>query len=70
MVETEAKRDKELGLIGNLVYHDVPISNDEAENAITSQWGEIPELKVDGTIGHLHHHEIMECMDMVEFERG
>lgn len=26
MDETEKKRDKELGLIGNLVYHDVPIA--------------------------------------------
>jgi seryl-tRNA synthetase len=29
------------------------------------------ELTVDGkTLGHLHHHEIMQCLDMVEFERG
>jgi hypothetical protein len=36
-----------------------------------STWGDIPELKVDGkTLGHLHHHEIMQLLDMVEFERG
>lgn len=49
----------------------MPISKDEANNAIVSQWGEIPDLKVDGkTLGHLHHHEIMQCLDIVEFERG
>lgn len=64
-------RNQKLNLIGNIVYQDVPISKDENDNAIFSKWGEIPELKVDGkTLGHLHHHEIMQCLDMVEFERG
>ena len=50
---------------------DVPISKDEANNAVVSQWGEIPDLQIDGrTLGHLHHHEIMALADMVEFERG
>lgn len=64
-------RAQKLNLIGNLVYSDVPVSKDEALNQVVSQWGDIPELKVDGkTLGHLHHHEIMQCLDMVEFERG
>jgi seryl-tRNA synthetase len=64
-------RNQKLNLIGNLVFSDVPISKNEDDNAVTSTWGTIPELKVDGkTLGHLHHHEIMECLDMVEFERG
>ena len=34
-------------------------------------WGKPSELKVDGkTLGKLHHHEIMECLDICEFERG
>lgn len=52
---TEKKRDEvsnlrntKLNLIGNIVYHDVPISKDEANNVVSSQWGEIPDLKVDG----------------------
>lgn len=58
--EISLLRNKKLGLIGNTVYHDVPISKDEALNEVVSQWGEIPDLKVDGrTLGHLHHHEIM-----------
>src|SRR5690242_18222505 len=64
-------RDKKLNLIGNIVYHDVVFSKDEALNKTVSEWGEIPDLKVDGkSLGHLHHHEIMQCLDMVEFERG
>jgi len=69
--EVEAERTKKLNTIGNLVHTDVPISKDEANNLVVNKWGEIPELKVDGkTLGHLHHHEIMQCLDMVEFERG
>lgn len=64
-------RNQKLNLIGNLVYSDVPISKDEELNKVVSTWGEIPDFKVDGkTLGHLHHHEIMQCLDMVEFERG
>jgi seryl-tRNA synthetase len=69
--EVETERTKKLNTIGNLVWSDVPISKDEANNAVVAKWGEIPDLKVDGkTLGHLHHHEIMQCLDMVEFERG
>ena len=64
-------RDKKLNGIGNIVWGDVPISKDEVDNAVVATWGEIPALKVDGkTLGHLHHHEIMQILDFVEFERG
>ena len=63
--------NKKMHLIGNIVYHDVPVSKDEANNAIVATYGKPSELKVDGkTLGHLHHHEIMECLDICEFERG
>jgi len=69
--ELTVLRNKKLNLVGNLVYSDVPISKNEDDNAVVSTWGTVPELTVDGkTLGHLHHHEIMECLDMVEFERG
>ena len=69
--EVEAERTKKLGTIGNIVHSDVPISKDEANNEVVSQWGEIPDIKVDGkNLGSLHHHEIMQCLDMCEFERG
>ncbi len=69
--EVDQERTKKLNSIGNLVWEDVPISKDEANNKVVAKWGEVPELKVDGkTLGHLHHHEVMQCLDMVEFERG
>ncbi len=69
--EISALREQKLNTIGNIVFHDVPISKDEAENGIYATWGQVPELQVDGkTLGHLHHHEVMQCLDMVEFERG
>lgn len=62
---------KKVGSIGNIVHHDVPIGKDEKKNVQVSSWGEIPSLEVDGkSLGHLHHHEIMQCLDIVEFERG
>jgi seryl-tRNA synthetase len=69
--ETFKELNAKLNTIGNIVYQDVPISKDEENNAVVSTWGTIPELKVDGkTLGKLHHHEIMECLDICEFERG
>jgi len=63
--------DKKLKSIGNIVQADVPISKDEKENQVVRTWGNIPDLKVDGnTLGKLHHHEIMQCLNICEFDRG
>ena len=63
--------DKKVKTIGNIVYHDVPFGKDEKKNELVSNWGNVPTIDVDGkTLGHLHHHEVMACLDMVEFERG
>ena len=71
LVETENKLSAKLNIIGNVIAADVPISNDEADNKVTSTWGKPSDLVVDGkTLGHLHHHEIMQCLDIVELERG
>lgn len=72
LLEVETDRTKKLNTIGNLVADGVPLSKDEdADNAVVNTWGTIPELKVDGkTLGHLHHHEIMQILDFCEFERG
>ena len=44
----EAKTQHELqakvNLIGNPIYQDVPISNNEDDNAIVATWGTVPEL--------------------------
>lgn len=72
LIEVEKVRTKKLGTIGNIVADDVPVSKDEEkDNGILSTWGTIPEMMVDGkTLGHLHHHEIMQVLDFCEFERG
>lgn len=42
--------------IGNILHESVPVSKDEADNKIVSEWGKISELKIDGkTPGKLHH---------------
>jgi len=71
-VDLVKQRDSKLNLIGNIVKSDlVPIFKDEDKNEVKTTWGEIPELEVDGkTLGKLHHHQIMDLLDMVEFERG
>ena len=69
--EAEIALNKKLNLIGNIVYADVPISKDEAENAVYSKWGVPSTLEVDGkSLGHLHHHEIMQVLDVVDLDRG
>jgi seryl-tRNA synthetase len=71
MVENETLIHKKVGIIGNVIAPDVPISKDEADNAIVRTWGTPSTLEVDGiTLGQLHHHEIMQCLDMVELARG
>lgn len=56
--------------VGNLVHDTVPISQDEKDSVVVSQWGEIPDLKIDGTYGHCHHHEILAMIDGYDPKRG
>lgn len=70
-IDLEAERDKKRNLIGNIIGPKVPIFKEEDNNKVMTTWGEKTTNTVDGkTLGHLHHHQIMECLDMVEFERG
>ena len=67
----EEKLNQTVSLIGNIVPTDVPISKNEDDNKVVSTWGQPTTLEVTGEkLGQLHHHEIMQCLDMVEFERG
>jgi len=71
VTETEASIDQLYGSIGNIVGPDVPISKDEKDNVVVSKWGEPRMIEIDGiTPGKLHHHEIMQILDIVDFERG
>lgn len=67
----QTERNKKLNLIGNILGDQVPLFKDEEHNEVVEKWGDIPDMKIDGkTLGHLHHHEIMGLLDIVEFERG
>ena len=50
----------------------VIISKDEANNKVERTWGTPnKDLVVDGeTLGKLHHHEIMQCLDILEMQAG
>lgn len=64
--------ERELYKIGNIVGPDVVVSKDEAHNKVVATWGEPnKEIVVNGEeLGKLHHHEIMQCLDILEMERG
>lgn len=74
MKEEEAKThltmQAKLNEIGNIVHGSVLGEKNEDLNPIESTWGDIPELKVDGTLGHMNHHHIMKAMGMYDPERG
>ena len=67
-----AQTEQLLGKIGNIVDSSVPVSKDEANNAVVRTWGEPrKDIVPDGSkLGKLHHHEIMKCLDIIEMERG
>ena len=48
---------------------DVVISKDEANNEVVRTWGKPSDLEVTGEeVGKLHHHEIMQCLDILEMK--
>ncbi|CAE7744873.1 serS, partial [Symbiodinium pilosum] len=71
--ETQAKRDKLLGAIGNLVHDSVPVSQDEdKDNKVVATWG-IPrsfEGKTYQANGFRPHFELLEMIGAVEFDAG
>lgn len=65
------QRNKKLNLIGNILGDNVPRFKDEDHNEVVRTWGEKSAIEVDGkTLGKLHHHEVMNLLDIVEIERG
>jgi seryl-tRNA synthetase len=69
--DLEKQRDSKLNLIGNILGPDVPRFKDEDNNEVKTKWGEPSDIEVDGqTLGKLHHHEIMDLLDMVDLKRG
>lgn len=78
ITEQEVKKEllekqlaKELNKIGNIVSKAVPVSKTEDDNKVIRTWGVPSDLKVTGEeLGKLHHHEVMQCLDIVEMDRG
>ena len=69
--DIEAQTAEILGKIGNIVASDVVISQDEANNQVVRTWGTPSTIVADGSaLGKLRHHEIMQCLGIVEMERG
>lgn len=68
--ELQAHLKKKLWSVGNLVCPTVPVSQDEEHNKVVRTWGEVPDLKIDGTPGHMHHHEILAAIDGFDQPRG
>jgi len=56
MRKAEEPLNTKIKLIGNIVHESVPVSNDEANNAILKTWGEPKKLEINDTPGHAHHH--------------
>ncbi|KAJ1606015.1 seryl-tRNA synthetase [Cryptosporidium canis] len=69
-LEIEETRDKLWNKIGNVLQPDVPISNTEDDNLVLRTWGEIPDIKVDGTPGKLHHNEVMSRLGFYDSVKG
>lgn len=69
-VEWEKKRDALLHKIGNIVHKSVPVHNDEQFNKVVRSWGNPLKLKIDGTPGHAHHHEILAKLNGYEAKKG
>lgn len=67
--ELQLAMDSKMNKIGNIVHESVPFDNDEDNNKVVRTWGEPRKLEITGEKkGYLHHHQIMECLDIVEFE--
>uniref|UniRef100_A0A2P2JQ32 serine--tRNA ligase n=1 Tax=Rhizophora mucronata TaxID=61149 RepID=A0A2P2JQ32_RHIMU len=63
--ETKAALYLKLGTVGNLVHDSVPVSDDEANNAVIRTWGEKrqePKLR--------NHVELVELLGIADLEKG
>eukprot|EP00914_Ancora_sagittata_P017446 GHVO01034352.1.p1 GENE.GHVO01034352.1~~GHVO01034352.1.p1 ORF type:complete len:417 (-),score=84.14 GHVO01034352.1:606-1856(-) len=71
LVEGKAEqREKILKSIGNIVADSVHVSNNEDENLVVRTWGIPNKIKIDGTPGHMHHHEVLARLNAVEMKKG
>ncbi|KQK03614.1 serine--tRNA ligase [Brachypodium distachyon] len=63
--DAKSTLDAKLVAIGNLVHESVPVSNDEANNAIVRTWG---ERRLEGNLKN--HVDLCLMLDIVALEKG
>ncbi|WOK93106.1 serine--tRNA ligase [Canna indica] len=63
--EAKATLDAKLETIGNLIHDTVPVSNDEANNAVIRAWG---DKRMEGELRN--HVDLVKLLDIVDLERG
>lgn len=63
--EAKTTLDAKLVTIGNIVHESVPVSNDEANNAIVRTWG---ERRLEGNLKN--HVDLCIMLDIVALEKG
>lgn len=70
--DVTAQTESLLNKIGNIVDPRVVIEKNEDFNRVERTWGTPNrDLVINGNeLGKLHHHEIMQCLGILEMERG
>ncbi|KAJ4888014.1 Serine--tRNA ligase [Raphanus sativus] len=66
--EAYAALKAKLETVGNLVHDSVPVSNDEANNAVTKVWGE--KLVASPGLKLKNHVDLVELLDIADTKRG
>lgn len=57
--------------VGNIVKESVPFSNNEIDNRVEREWGEVnKDIVIDGKPGSAHHHQILNWIGGFDGERG
>lgn len=59
-----------LNEVGNIVHDSVLAEKDEKLNPIERTWGDIREIEINETPGHMNHHHLMRILNMYDPERG
>lgn len=65
-----ANINKLINSVGNLVHDSVPISDNEDNNKVVRQWGELPNIKITDKRGGLNHHKVLQAIGGYDPERG
>jgi seryl-tRNA synthetase len=56
--------------LGNIVDDSVPISDNEDNNKVVKQWGDLPNITITDKRGGLNHHKVLQAIGGYDPERG